>query len=438
MKKKGGVRSIFLFVIACCSAAVSCNAPSIQEEDLELLVGYYDYYPLPDDPAEVAGIRNAWKKGRQMTELHWTPMLDVPNNLGLFSAGTEYIGVPYSSVKELDKFIGTEVSFYTFMTAVHNPRSVLYTEHVGKSPYVGINCASYYGTVCSTTIVYILGCKVIYSTAELGEQAFSVPLRLQEIAQIKPLDYVIIPGHVFLINDVLVDAKTGECQQYEVLESLGTTTFKELYTPDRLRTRIEENGGTIYRYADIAKNSQYTPISYVFNEGDPDSEVSWNNDLCPDRGDASCYRKDEQVVLNILSSGWKSLRIYKDEVLFHEEEIVFSNRKLTGLAHGRYRAELVRENGSISSSIRFNVVDYQVEESVSMNQVTLSFSSENAEPVFVALVGENGASLAKKEVLSGDVSTTIEIPSSISKCYAKVYFKNEFGMVSSKPILVTR
>ena len=43
------------------------------------------------------------------------------------------------------------------MTAIHNPRSKIYTEKLDQSPYHGYNCKAYYGTVCSGLVSYALG-----------------------------------------------------------------------------------------------------------------------------------------------------------------------------------------------------------------------------------------------------------------------------------------
>ena len=107
------------------------------------------------------GARNAIKKAYQMTDLCFTPLDSfVANPSKTYYRGGKYRGLVYSSVKETHTFVGMDVSFHTFMTALHNPRSVIYTENVSKPPYHGSNCGAYYGTVCSGLITYALGLKV--------------------------------------------------------------------------------------------------------------------------------------------------------------------------------------------------------------------------------------------------------------------------------------
>ena len=100
------------------------------------------------------------RRADQITKLCWTPLAQVPTQGGYFNQGRTVKGVPYSSVKEMEKFVGQYVSFYTFMTAVSNPKSVLYTENVKEPPYHGTNCSTFYGTVCSIAVNYVLGLPI--------------------------------------------------------------------------------------------------------------------------------------------------------------------------------------------------------------------------------------------------------------------------------------
>ena len=83
----------------------------------------------------------ALARARQLTEFTFTPVKDIPTYLsstekGVFKAGEEYKGFPYSSTESNDKFICENVSFETFLSALANPDSVLYT----KNLYSSNNC----------------------------------------------------------------------------------------------------------------------------------------------------------------------------------------------------------------------------------------------------------------------------------------------------------
>lgn len=108
---------------------------------------------------------NVIKRAYQMTDLCFTPLDSfVANPNKSYHGGEHYHGMVYSSVKETCQFVGLDVSLHTFMTAMHNPRSVMYTENVGKLPYHGHNCGAYYGTVCSAFVSYVLGMKIYEKT----------------------------------------------------------------------------------------------------------------------------------------------------------------------------------------------------------------------------------------------------------------------------------
>ena len=104
----------------------------------------------------------AWQEqaveyARILSRVKWTPVAGgMPNRRGgYFEEGTEYTGVPYSSVKSVGRCIGFDIYLKTFLAAVENPQSVLYTENLsGKVS----NAATYYGKVCSTFTSYALQC----------------------------------------------------------------------------------------------------------------------------------------------------------------------------------------------------------------------------------------------------------------------------------------
>ena len=84
-----------------------------------------------------------------MASMERTPLRPVPKRGGCFyDSDVTVTGAPYSSVKEINTYLFQDVSYHTFMSAVHNPMSVLYTEIISLSTYHGTNCATYYGAVC--------------------------------------------------------------------------------------------------------------------------------------------------------------------------------------------------------------------------------------------------------------------------------------------------
>ncbi len=129
---------------------------------LTLLAGFFC---LPAFAAEPGGENGPAKPGgastwqdksveyaRIMSRVKWTPVAEgMPKRGGHFTAGKEYTGVPYSSVKHVGRYIGFDIFLKTFLAAVENPQSVLYTENLyGKVA----NAECYYGKVCSSYTSY--------------------------------------------------------------------------------------------------------------------------------------------------------------------------------------------------------------------------------------------------------------------------------------------
>lgn len=113
-----------------------------------------------NDPGRILGASNALKKAYQMANVVFYPRGNFSaNNSNQYSMGKRYEGLVYSSTKEINTYIGEDISFQTFMTAVNNVKSKLYTEKLNESPYHGVNCRAYYGTVCSGLVNYALGLK---------------------------------------------------------------------------------------------------------------------------------------------------------------------------------------------------------------------------------------------------------------------------------------
>ncbi len=69
-----------------------------------------------------------------MSRVQWTPVADgMPMQWrGRFEKGVQYTGVPYSNQtyqgRTIGRSIGFEIFLKTFLAAVENPESVLYTE----------------------------------------------------------------------------------------------------------------------------------------------------------------------------------------------------------------------------------------------------------------------------------------------------------------------
>ena len=166
------------------------------------------------------GQLNAVKKAYQMTDLVFTPLQPIGLQNGIFESGVSYKGVMYSSTKELETFVGNDISIYTLMTAIHNPKSKIYTEDISKPPYHGLNCRAYYGSICSSFVSYALGIETRYWAND-----FPLSDKMQEIdysvlENLQVADVLWRDGHVAMITVIERDS-AGQVVQLEISECAG-------------------------------------------------------------------------------------------------------------------------------------------------------------------------------------------------------------------------
>ena len=179
---------------------------------------------------------------KAMTNVVWKTLSKVASpqryNEECFDADTVNIGLPYSDLGEYSKYVGFDVSIRTFLTAMLNPRSVMYTENASSEAsaskygityhnYEGA-AGSYYGTVCSGLTGYALGLPQIltsglYGTGRIsGEEVLAkgdtnnsfyikengsfIVCDADDILDlVQPMDLIVSTGHVSFISDIYLD-----------------------------------------------------------------------------------------------------------------------------------------------------------------------------------------------------------------------------------------
>ena len=409
-----------------------------------------DFTADPDDTTSVfldwnhPALTEMRRRADLIGNIKWTPKGDVPKRNGVFPQGEEVSGILYSSVKELDKFVGQEVSFYTFLLAVNNPRSVLYTENVGNPPYQGTNCAAYYGSVCSMTVNYALGLDRPYATFMFPTLPFIKKVAKQDIEYAAPGDIVKVnSGHVFLITNI-IKYDDGAIHYVDILECSGNGAYNRRYTKERFQERLDNcTQFVFYRYTDLQKLAT-EQFQSPFIEANLNASMS-NNALSLNRGDMVTYSHEEgSVVINVLEEGYDLLKVYRidgDEDLMVEERNVEGTPDivLNGLPVGSYKALLVRSDGAVSEAVHFEILQTKVSHSKHGDYVDVSFSSTNAIPEYIVFCERSGSrhfivDITEAERQSGH--KIIRCSASLESLYLKVFFKGEYGRVSNtmKPL----
>ncbi len=391
------------------------------------------------------GIYNAIRKAHQLTDIEFTPVRDFEYNTGSYSSGVSYKGVPYSSVKEIETYVGENVSFHTFMTAIQNPRSKLYTERINDKPYHGKNCKAYYGTVCSGLVSYALGLVPRFNSYD-----FPLSDKMEDISSFEPEllcegDILWREGHVAMITGIIKDY-AGTVKELEISESGGSRCKRYSVTRDYFVNTIMTNHfRKIYYYKELSKNIDYHPVTEFVAVDDEDKQsFIYNQDICVDKGDKSCYLENEPVVVNVLSEDAVLLEIYRNDSLYQtyvindETDVVFDK-----LLFGDYKARIVFDmvSGQFSDYTYWKVVHADV--SLEPLNRILYFHSLNSEPNQIVFCNINGKRppmsegyckiISPEELTQGFVSIPADRILS-NYPFVKVFFKTDFGTITSNPI----
>ena len=287
--------------------------------------------------------RNVAIKANQMLNIKWVPKNNIlhQKGSGFFLKDTVVTGLPYSSVKEHNKFIGQDVSIYTFMTAVNNPYSLLYTERVRKAgangvnvsawwtaseKYHGVNCGAYYGVVCSALTGYATG-QVVHEETGFNKWVSENRFRLIKINNqsadgLRIGDILWTKGHNRLVYKLKRNSETGQVTRVQMCEARGNCVRPyfpdEDYRNDGIRASDFNNllfanaprgkeKGIVYRNIELYKNLDFEK-GPIFNEDGSlktwDAEhnvyegLTYNNNICTFAGDKVTFRAGEFVVLN--------------------------------------------------------------------------------------------------------------------------------------------
>lgn len=407
-----------------------------------------------DIPQSIA-IRNAYKKAHQLLDLPWVALLPYPKTEtpNTYAQPGDKIAVPYSSVKEYNKFVGFNVSIRTFMTAVHNPYSLMYTEDTLEThqqsaygiEYHGSNCGPYFGDVCSSFDLLALGLTIPWTTDQfdyLEKIGRLHRLTDQSANGVRLMDIIWEPGHTTLVTDILRDER-GTPTQITVSEYGPKTTN---YTPEQFNERLRTKHGIIYMYMDLYKNLEYSPSEFVAVDGEPTPpEYTYNDDICTFAGDYACFNSGEDIYINYAAGNYTQMQVYKGETLIETISLVAADHavKITPDGYGKYKARLTNGNDN-SDYTYFEIVDTNLSASYSNGQLTINFSSANGEPSYAEIVNRAGFTrgfieLDEKAISEGTITVNPQMilaeqlpgTSLPSTFYPRVLFKGEYGMVAN-------
>ena len=258
-------------------------------------------------------------------------------------------GFVYSDCYEYDKYIGFDVSFRTYMTAINNPYSVMYTENIRRniSQYginyvsgVDTNTGGFYGIVCNTFVDYAIGQE--YPN---GVGTFPYLSSIGEFDEItnkraqlgKVGDVLWTSRHVQLLKDIEYDIH-GKVINLYVAESVGNFPITHKFNESEYETHVKNR--RIFRLKRLNERIDYKSSEFVsVGDEEPITQYAYNNDICCYLGDYACMNEGFPIFINynLVSIGnWTSLELYKNDVFVKnfnisqsEHTIDLTNENLT-------------------------------------------------------------------------------------------------------------
>jgi hypothetical protein len=361
--------------------------------------------------------KNALKRIAQLTEIKWQPLMPgvMPSRKGFFS-GELQTGVPYSSARGVGRWIGYDISLETFMTALQNPESVLYTENLREEPYNVPNAATYYGLTCSSFAQYAFRDDYYLGTLRVHENPADANMKLIEDQSSDGIELCDLlntegKGHMEIITGITYSE--GVVDSVEVTEIVHAGPRRKKYSAPEFNRYIKDRSYFLYRY-NFPDEIPYIPSKYVAVGNEVPQVIKYNTVLALDRGNKTNYVQDTPVKFNIMDSNATRLIIKKDNTIIDNIDII-----KTGVIEkiysdcGKYTAYCLMKDESKSDEVEFIVsrvlVSVQATAKVG-SEIEISFSSEMCVPryVFLEEAGKYNAILSRtftqEEIINGSVT----------------------------------
>ncbi len=388
-------------------------------------------------------------RSRQLTEFKWTPVRDVPvhtreTGKTKLCAGEEKKGMLYSSTEPIDKFIGENISFETFLSVIANPDSALYNKDINGHN----NSWAYFGLVCNGLARYSLNIRRRYSTKRWPD----VP-GMRKIAdegsytaeQIELCDVICMKNvHVALITDILRN-ESGEILQIEVSEAIRPLCVRRQFD---LETFFEK-----YKHYDLWRYD-FVDMVPMPDEKDDDCLKRGVPDLpaiAVDYGNKTNYRTYEDVVISVFAEEENQIEIYRGDQLIEKITVSGRGKVLRKFDRGYYTVKHINSGKMVEFCVTMPQISYSVmdgritvkadscdpeskilymdfrEKTKSELAKELGKDDENKK---IAHYSNTCASLSKIEELSEEEKETGVFTRDIPKDAAnfKVYFENKYGV----------
>ena len=404
-----------------------------------------------DQPAN-EGVRNVLLNAALLTDLKYETTAPLNANR-VYGPGEAIKGIVYSSTRYEDLFCPNNVSLWTYLSSLSDPRSYMYSIDISSPPYSIMGLAkSYYGQVCSSFVQYALGIKYNLQIHQMTVWDDLVFLNSQVVDSLSLGDVLTSKQkvHTRLITGIRRD--NGSIVSISISEGVSPVAVETTtYSPNDVKQMLEEDGYSIYRYRYIDQ-VQFPSNSY--NCSDLDS-FYFNTAIMPKRGDRANWRKDEEVIIDILNAkSYFGFQVTKDGSHFRYGSLETDKTEINlgVLPAGEYEMTLIGYNKE-STPVSWIVVDYNIEaEPIGNGVVRVYFTSTNSTPIWLTWRRPANSNSANnnmpvwttviKESDRTQGYTLTQLDSYTEKKYGlgqwdfKVAFETKYGIISSDSVSI--
>lgn len=393
--------------------------------------GYANEKGLLYTRPETLGQYNALKRSADLTDFTFTPVRDMPIRQSSkvetkLEAGVEYTGVPYSSCEPNDKFIGVNVSEETFLSALANPDSVLYTKDLYQ--FTGVR-DTYYGIVCNGLVRYAYGIKERYNTRLFHTIPGMTTVANRETFKVEDIEIADAlcawgdgTNHTALISGIFRDPVTKEIKEIEISHATRPRCKRVTYTPEEFYEKWKKY--SLYRYDYIDTVEYDEEVHKLMFESDLATKLPV---IAVDYGNKSNYDLGEETVISVFREGASTVEIVKNDEVIETVNLDSPQKFKRTLDRGYYKVR-IKETGDFAE---FAVCGAEIEENTENGIITVKASpcDENSKLMFMdfRIVGQGSIEcleLTEEEKNTGIV--TRPVPEGTDGY--NVHFENKYGV----------
>lgn len=407
---------------------------------------------IPDVP-KTQGEVNVLRRAKQLTGLTWTPRKSMPavlksadpekpdyHNIYL-PAWRPLTGVVYSSVRLHEKYVGYNVLPETYLSALANPNSCLYTKSMHG---MGVkNCGPFYGTVCSEFVSYCMQRPLRLACARWPGSEGIERIELDPFEKLQLCDIVLNPKqHIMLVTGIDRD-EAGKIVRIEISESKLPNIAVTKFTPQEFTEAFLKKGFEIFRNHHVDEVT-YTPDPCVYVEGDPELPAPKINDvLLPDYGNKANYLPSEPVELSVFDEAYTKVIVRAEGGSVCELTVKDGLAVFAGGKPGFYTAAAVK-NGEESEPVEFCITAAQVQTDKQVyaqgEAVVLNCANAAGDPAVGYMVKQLNAPFGDRGqyLLKDGVPAPAKAENLAPGEYAAVsFFRNKYGVYTSERLPFT-